>query len=150
MVKASNLRHTTGTAGVGFLGNIFLEPATVSFAGITFGEGTVNAVASGFYASFNGLAHPADAFSSVGSCSSTSGCLISPTDMVDTNDKSGPFSIGDFLWAIPWQYFVGSGSRTTFTTANHHQFTDAAGKASIEKAGAGPFSKNVSDPTSTF
>jgi hypothetical protein len=150
MVKDSNLRHTMGLAGVGFLGNIFLSPTDVSFANMSFGEGTVNAVASGFYASFNNLPHPEDTFGGLSGCNVTTGCLVNPHDMVDTNDKAGPFSVGDFLWAIPWQYWVGSASRTRFTTANHHQFTDATGKASIEKAGAGPFSKNVSDATSGF
>jgi len=150
MVKDSNLRHTMGLAGVGFLGNIFLAPTNVSFANISFGEGTVPAVASGFYANFSGLAHPQDTFGGVGGCNVTTGCLVNPHDMVDSGDKGPPFSVGDFVWAIPWQYWVGGAARTTFTTATHHMFTDATGKASIEKAGAGPFSKNAADATSTY
>jgi len=135
---------------VGFLGNIFLEPTDVSFANVTFGEGTVNAVASDFYANLNGSPHPQNNFGGVGGCNVTTGCLVFQFDEVYTGTKGPPFSIGDFLWAIPWQYWVGSAARTQFATANHHQFTDATGKASIEKAGAGPFSKNASDPTSTY
>lgn len=151
LTRFSGLRHTQGLAGVGFQANIFLEPSDVSFANLFFAEGTVAAVASGFYAVFNGIAHsPTATPLSIGSCNITTGCQANGMDTVDTNDKVPPFSIGDFLWAIPWQYKVNGGALTAFTTANHHQFTDAAGKASIEKAGAGPFSKNVSDPTSTY
>jgi hypothetical protein len=135
---------------VGYLGNIFIEPTNVSFANVSFSEGAVNAVASGFYANFNGLPHPQNSFGGDGGCNVATGCLVTPHDQVDSNDKGPPFSGGDLLWAIPWQYWVGSASRTQFKTANHHQFTDATGKPSIEKAGAGPFSKNVSDSTSTY
>jgi len=69
---------------------------------------------------------------------------------VDTQDDPPPFSVGDFLWAIPWQFKVGSGALTTFTTLNHHSTADATGKATIEKGGAGRYSKNASDPTSTY
>jgi len=150
LVKNSNLRHTNGYAGVGFRGDAFLEPANVSFAGIFFSEGTAFAVASGFYAQFNGKQHPDGFLISVGSCNSTTGCKVSTQDTVDTGDLGPPFSVGDFLWPIPWQYSVGTGSQTQFTMANQHHFADATGKASAEKAGAGPFSKNASDPTSSF
>jgi hypothetical protein len=46
--------------------------------------------------------------------------------------------------------FTPTGSLTNFTTANHHETADATGRGTIEKAGAGPFSKNASDPTSSF
>jgi hypothetical protein len=103
MVKDSNLRHRVGFAGVGYLGNIFLEPTDVSFANVSFGEGTVNAVTSGFYANSNGLPHPQDSFGGVGGCNVVTRCLVTPHDQVDSGDKGPPFSGGDFLWAIPWQ-----------------------------------------------
>lgn len=150
MAKDSNLRHTTGFAGVGFKGDIFLEPANVSFAGMFFSEGSTFAVASGFYAQFNNLQHPDGVLASVGSCNLTSGCIVIGQDRVDTGDLGPPFSVGDFLWQIPWQYSVGTGRMTQFMLANQHHFADATGKASAEKAGSGAFSKNAGDPTSSF
>jgi hypothetical protein len=153
VTKFSNLRHTNGRCGVGFQAYIYLEPANVSFANTTFAEGTVAAVASGYYASLNGLPHPPTAIPKpVGNCNTTNGCTLlnGAYDTVDTNDGSTPFSIGNFLWAIPWNYQVGSAALTQFTTANHSQTTDATGKATIQKAGAGPFSKNANDSTSTY
>ena len=150
MTRVSGLRHTNGLAGVGFRGNIFLEPADVSFANLSFTEGSVAGVGSGFYARHNGRIHATTSSPvTIGSCNVTTGCRVNGTDTVDTGDDGPPFSAGDFLWAIPWRYHVGS-SITAFTTANHHQTADAAGKTTIEKAGAGPFSKNASDPTSPF
>jgi len=65
-------------------------------------------------------------------------------------DDSPPFSTGDFVWAIPWRYQVSGGTLTTFTTVNEHFTADATGMATAEKAGAGPYSKKASDPTTTF
>jgi hypothetical protein len=150
LTRFSGLRHTMGFASVGFQAHIYLEPANVSFANLFFSEGTVAAVASGFYAVFNGIPHSATATPiAIGNCNITTGCL-GGTDTVDTNDKGPPFSVGDFLWAIPWQYKVTGGTLKNFTVANHHQMADAAGKATIEKAGAGPFSKNANDPPSSY
>ncbi len=71
-------------------------------------------------------------------------------DQVDSLDNPPPFSVGDFLWQIPWQYKTSTGPLTNFTTANHHETADANGRGTIEKAGAGPFAKNASDPTTTY
>ena len=144
------LRHTRGLAGVGFKGIIFLEPKDVLFSNIQFREGTVKGIGSGFYASLNGLVHATGSDISVASCSSTTGCKVQGVDEVDTGDNGPPFSVGSFLWPIPWEFRLPGKTYSAFTTANHSQAADAAGKASIGKAGAGPFSKNAADPSSTF
>ncbi len=150
LVKFTGLRHTMGFISVGFKGHEYLTPTDVSFSKLKFAEGTVNAVATGYFAPLNGKAHPPTATPiQISGCNITTGC-IAGDDVVDTNDDSPPFAIGDFLWAIPWQYQLNAGALTTFTTANQHITSDAAGTATIEKAGAGPFSKKATDPTTTF
>jgi hypothetical protein len=71
-------------------------------------------------------------------------------DTIDTGDKGPPFSVGEFTWPIPREYRVNGGPATQYTVVTHHQTADAAGKATIEKGGAGPFSKNANDPTSSY
>lgn len=146
----TGIRHTMGLVGVGFKGRPYLEPRNVSFSNLTFREGTATGTGSGFYSSLNGLTHPLGSFVSIGSCALATGCQILGVDMVDTGDKSGPFSNGTFSWPIPWQYRVGTGSAQAFTTATHLQHATSTGAADIQKAGAGPFTKQVNDATSNF
>jgi hypothetical protein len=148
-----NIRHTQGYISVGFRAVAFLGPTDVSFANLHFAEGSALAVASGYFASLNGHAHPPTStpLPTIGSCDSVIGCqVLNVVDTVDTQDDPPPFSSGDFLWPIPWQYQAPGGALTTFTTVNHHSTADATGTATISKAGAGPFSKNASDPTTTY
>jgi hypothetical protein len=149
--KFSNIRHTQGYESVGFQAHVYLEPTDVSFANLQFAEGTDTAVASGFFAASNGAVHPpTNPPVSIGSCDSVLGCEVIATDTIDSGDNPPPFSVGDFLWQIPWQYKSSTGSLTAFTTVYHHETADATGKGTIEKGGAGPFSKNASDPTSSY
>jgi hypothetical protein len=147
-----NIRHTQGYISVGFKGIAFLGPTDVSFANLHFAEGSALAVASGYFASLNGDPHPPTPNPlPAGSCDSVIGCqVLSAVDTVDTGDDPPPFSSGDFVWPIPWQYQAPGGALTTFTTANHHSTAAATGTATISKAGAGPFSKNASDPTTSY
>jgi hypothetical protein len=150
--KSSNVRHTQGYISVGFQGHIFIAPTDVSFVNVEFAEGSASGVGSGYFAFLNGYQHPpTDPPASVGFCDSVLGCeVLNTIDQVDTGDGPPPFSNGDFLWPIPWQYQAPGGALTTFMTANHHQTADATGTATISKAGAGPFSKNASDPTTSY
>ena len=147
----SNIRHTFGFESVGFQAHIYLEPTDVSFANLLFAEGTTTAQASGFFASDNGEVHPASASPlAIGPCDGVLGCLVHGYDEVDSGDNPPLFSVGDFLWQIPWQYKTATSVLINFTTANHHETADATGRGTIEKAGAGPFAKNATDPTTTY
>jgi len=153
--KFTNVRHTQGYISVGFEGHPYLEPTDVSFANLQFAEGAAIADATGYFASLNGELHdPTANPENIGSCDSVIGCQVLATDTVDTLDDPPPFSNGDFLWPIPWQYKAPEGALTTFTTANQRMSAVAtsstAAIATISKAGAGPYSKNASDPTTTF
>ena len=146
----SGIRHDRGFASVGFYGDGFLEPASVSFKNITFSEADAMGVGSGYYAPMNGAHHMPAAPAQVGLCDSTTGCKVLVQDKNDTGDGGAPFSAGDFKWQIPWQYSVGTGSPTTFITVTEHFFIDARENVFIEKAGAGAFTKNVNDVNSCF
>jgi len=147
---AAGIRHTQGMAGVGFKGQIFLRPRTVSFHWMEMREGTVAAVASGYHAGQNGTAHAVGSWTTVGKGNSSDGCKINGQDTVDSGDNGPPFSKGDFKWNIPWEYRANGGAATEFTRAVHHDTITKKGEATIEKKGAGPFKRKLNDPTSTF
>lgn len=140
----TGLRHIKNTFSVGFKGEIFLTPDNVSYANVTFREGTAVGVGKGWLSYLNGEVHP------IGSAVTITGNKVNGVDTVYTGSRPGPYGVGDFNWPIPWQYRLGTGSWTTFTTANHHQTSNAAGRALIEKKGAGPFTKNAADATSDY
>jgi glycosyltransferase involved in cell wall biosynthesis len=145
----TSLRHTSGQWGITFYGHIFLRPTNVSFHRITMNEGggpTVTAVSSGFLTPLDSPAHAVGADVPVGPGNLANGCQVLGVDTVGHIDLPGPFSVGDFLWAIPWQFKVGGGASTTFTTANHHTTADAAGTATISKKST-TFTRAVGDPT---
>jgi hypothetical protein len=146
----SNLRHTNGFVGVGFLGNVFLDPRDVSFINIEAREGTVMGTGMGFYSYLDKMVHNTGHFFPVGPCDSTNGCQIQVTDTIDTGDHAGPFSDGEFTWPIPREYRVNGGPPIQYTVVTHHQTADINGTAKIDKGGAGPFSKKVNDPTSNY
>jgi hypothetical protein len=151
MIKkpGTGLRHQFGKLGVGFFGNAYLTPKDVSFSRLHFSEGVASASASGYWASLNGAIHPANGPFTISGCNIITGCLAFE-DLVDTNDWDPPFGNGNFTWVIPWRYVVGSiaPSYVRFTDATHYQTAEATGRATIQKAGAGPFEKDDSDPTS--
>ncbi len=153
----SNLRHTIGLCGVGFKGAAYIE-GNVSWRYIQFSEGTDIGVGTGFYSYHNGDPHNQGDWLTVGGdgrCGIISAgvmsCKINTTDTVDTRDDPAPFSDGTFYWNIPWQYMlVSGGTAKEFYRALHYMTANSVGRATIQKAGAGPFAKNASDPTSTY
>jgi outer membrane protein OmpA-like peptidoglycan-associated protein len=146
----TNIRHINGNASVGFRGLSYLLPRDVSFSNIERREGNATGVGIGFYGYLNGRVHATGSWFTVGPGNIATGCLVNTVDTVFTGAKGPPYSVGFFLWPIERQYRVGTGAPVTFTIANHIQWVDAAGKATITKHGAGPFSRNAADPTSTY
>lgn len=151
MARAPNtgLRHQNGTWSVGFQGTITLTP-DADYEGLLFREGTVQAVATGWLAGWNGLVH------AIGQTHDVDGAEVNCIDSVFSGEKDPdadppPYANGDFNWAIPWQCSEDGGTTwVTFTTANHHATSDANGRAAIEKAGAGPYTRVPADPTSAY
>lgn len=139
--------HVQNSFSVGFKGEITVSPSGVSYAGVTFREGAATAVATGWLAAWNGLAH------AVGAACTITGTKVNGIDTVSSGQKSPPppYAVGDFLWPIPWQCSTDGGTTwTQIVIANHHATCSATGVASISKAGAGPFTKNAADPSSGY
>ncbi|HKQ53960.1 MAG TPA: hypothetical protein VJT74_16410 [Pyrinomonadaceae bacterium] len=145
----TNIGHFQDTCSIAFSLQAFLLPKDVSFDRLGFLEGEAIAVASGYYADLNGEVHQINGPQDVGGCNITTGCKGFEDIAGDTEGRTPPYADGDFLWPIPWQYQVRVDlSPVTFFTANHHQTSDPAGTATIEKARVGPFSKMAPEPTS--
>lgn len=147
--QGSKLRHTKDYCGVGFTGISYFLPKNVSFMNIRTREGSVAGVGTGLYKRYNGRKHDIGIWNTVGGGNSSTGCQENSADNIDTGDDS-PFDEGHFLWAIPWEYEDGAGKAQFFFTANHDMSAEKDGKATIQKAHAGPFSKNAADATSTL
>jgi hypothetical protein len=147
----TGILHVNDMWSCAFLGDIYLLPPDVSFTYIMICEGTVAAVASGFLAGLNGILHEAGPLCSIGPGNSVTGCKVNIIgDKVVTGVLGPPYSNGDFLWDIPWEFAVGGSALRMFTSAQHHATADANGTATISKGGAGPFSRVPSDPTTGF
>jgi hypothetical protein len=98
----------------------------------------------------NGAVHNTGSWWSISSGNSSTGCLVLIDDNIYSGEKGSPYSNGQFNWPIPREYKADDGIPHEFTTANHNQVADSAGKCTIQKHGAGPFSKNASDPDSSW
>jgi hypothetical protein len=135
--RRSNRIYTAGRAGSGFVANVTIMPTNVSFRRIQVQEGTVSAVATGYYNTvlgWSGLTHPA-------------GNWLTPNarnrgiiDTIGTNPPGtlGPFSPGSFVWAIPQLYRAGtSGTPHTYSTGRHTQtMLGSTGRETTSKEGA--------------
>ena len=153
----THLQHQQWTWSVAFLGKIFLRPTDVSFKNIKFGEGAATAKASGYLKKMDRAPHPVGQMVPVGAGNDANGPEVLATDTVGADrgqELPPPYAVGDFLWPIPWLWKASIPSPGTtpaeFTRAFHHATADATGKATIEKKGAGPFSRVPADLTSGF
>lgn len=154
-VPGSGLCHKTGTASVGFRGQPFMLPADVSFSGIRWREGTGTGIGTGTLSGLDGRVHAVGGWRTIGTGSTATGCPVNTIDSVSTS-TSAPSSFfglfpdwsGFFLWPIQWEYQAPGGPVSPLVIANHLCVINSTGTASITKAGAGPFSRIVADPTS--
>jgi len=149
----TGIAHQYGVSIAGFLGEFYLRPTHVSFINLSYGEGTCSATLIGWYSSIfpSGVPHPANGPFAVGGGHITNGCKVSGEDEVWDWASSPPsFSSGYMTWAIPERYLEDTGHWVEITTAPHRADIDSAGKKTIQKAGVGPFSKNLNDPTKGY
>lgn len=149
-VPGTNIFHQQHTASAGFQGYSYILPKDVSFKNLEIREGSALASSSGFYSTQNGDPHAIGPWIPVASCDIATGCTDSTIDTVQSAPKGPPYSDGDFLWPIPWEYRVGTAAPISYFTANHHKTADAFGRCCMEKAGAGPFCKDAAEPSSTY
>ena len=149
---STGIWHVNNRASVGFKGEIFVGPNDVSFNQATFSEGAVAGTATGDLSMKNGENHSATgSWLPIGLGNSATGSKMLGQDTISTGQYAPPFPTGGtFHWPIPWQFKVGAEAGKTFTTADHRESVDTAGMATIQKAGSGPFSKNLADPSSSY
>lgn len=150
-----------GTWGVGFRGDEFIDPKDVSFQGVIFGEASVAGVvtpAGSFLAGRSGLIHPANTHGPGRGGNITTGTPVAQDGVwhfggVTPGSFMGIPTCGasDFLWAIPWEYQIGSGgARRPFAggfVANQHLTSTFFCNATVEKAGGGPFCRRINGTT---
>ncbi len=147
--QAGQLHHRNGQWSAGFYGEIWLRPTNVSFNRVQFSEGVGNVAANGYLADFNGTAHAQGVWCTLTNGNAATGNRVNGTDTVRAAKPPPPppFAIGQLDWPINWQYRVPPGPPHIFTVATHSMTADATGRATVSKKGAGPFARNVGDPT---
>ena len=142
--------HIQGEPSVGFIGRAYELPADVSFYNIETQEGSVNAVATGYFAYQNGLNHEQGPWVTVGDVVPGKGSRENFVDQIQgVSNNHTPYEAGTFTWAIPWSFRVGSGTPKVFAIINQIKTIDATGKLTISKGGTTK-SAELNDPTSNY
>ena len=150
-----DLIHCQGFSSVGFMGDVKLLPKDVSFANLYFREGGGRLNANGFYISDDGRQHQPTAFmTQITDCNIVLGCNAFLDEIYTGKWSPDPvlgFYYGNATWNIDWLYAFNAdinpifNGQTRFTGGVHYQESNNIGTASIQKAGAGPFSKQVGE-----
>ena len=148
-VPGTGVWHRNGFASAGFLGRPFIMPNDVSFINVEIREQVCTGTGTGFYSPLNGIQHSLGTWLSVGVGTDTKPNVLNGTDIIKSGSFSPPFSVGAFIWPIPWEFRVSSGSAKVFTTVSHQQEADAQGKVTISKGGVSK-TTNANDPDSDF
>jgi hypothetical protein len=130
--------HDIHTASTGFIADVYILPADVSFEKCFYQEAEVDGVGTGYfkdyYANNHVGHHPNASPSEIGPpVSDTSGSKALGFDQVDCNADKGD---GGWTWSIPWSFQVGkSGAQKVFKTVDEVIKITAAGSASAHKLG---------------
>lgn len=153
MDRTSAVQHTAGFPDVGMKTSIYVGPDDVSFYNIQYHEVNCMPVSTGVYScQTNGHdAHPAPLSAST-TVVSGKGTQMNATDHVYSGHCGTPPAnpTGSELYAIPYEYWVGSGSVHSFASPVNHLCTcQASGALNASKAGASG-DTTISAPTVTI
>jgi hypothetical protein len=151
-VPGTNVWHRHGTPTVGFKANWFVQPADVSFEGITVREKHCAAVCTGYFLPQNGQDHVPGSDVTLGPVVAGKGSPIQGTDTIQGGDGGigPPYSNGTFTWPIPWEYQVGSGTPKELTNkVNHVKTIDSTGTLTLSKGGV-TVSKGLNESDSEY
>jgi hypothetical protein len=142
MVHGPTRHDDNGFPNAGMECEVYIGPADVNFGATTNSEDDVAAVASGYWAPFNGNGHQPSA--------TPNGCDAGTVLAGLGTHSPGPDNVwsgfirsvpadgdwsGRLSFDIPWRWQCGSASGSIGTIV-HLQVTDAAGTTTISKAGA--------------
>lgn len=154
---ATKVKHTAGRPDCGFLANLYLLPADVSFQNIEVRELNSRADATGFYQAFDGLTHqpaaqPHSKWFTVGAPAPGRGSVAHLHDTIYSGDTlvGPPFPAGSMVFPITWEFRVAGGAPKAIpSTFQNHQVEAVTGKCTSSKAGENK-SRVPADPPSDF
>jgi hypothetical protein len=142
MEVAFGVKHTHGRPDCGFLTQMFLLPADVSFVHVDVREMNSACRADGFYAPFNGSTHQpkemasSEAFVVRAPGADTKGSSPDLFDQVYSGDPGGAIIEGRLTHDIVWEFRVRGGSFAPMPQKTQSHVVDAAGNCTTSKAGA--------------
>jgi hypothetical protein len=143
--KTSNISQTS-PLGVGFLVDCFIGPEDVNLSKASVGEGSTNAVGTGYFSYQNNEKHrPSIRMIPIGNTLTVGKGWDNGNDTI-TGDTKGPaYSPGKFTWSIPQIYTAGSKTKQFKILDHVKELTMNAGKAtlSISKNGV---SNQITEP----
>jgi hypothetical protein len=153
----SGIKHFQGFWSCGFLGDIYVLPKDVSFRALFFKEEDVGASASGWLSNFLSNAPHCNpscgSFFILGGDSQVGSRVNSDGDAVFSgafDDSQHPYGTGTVTWSIPWKYSVDNSNWNLIRTADQTATSTSTGRCTISKQGSGSFSKEASDPSSSW
>jgi len=168
MTRVNNkVWHIQGCASAGFALYYWLDPTSVSFKYLKFGEGSCPSTnVSGFYLKcepwLGSYTPPTNTYpngtqqaghtqlppAAIQGGNIITGCRVEETDYAGTG-PANPYAAGSFTWHIPTQYIDDTGTRNTFGYQDHVSSFEANGDATQVKGGQ-PDSASLNDPDSGF
>jgi len=151
----SGIRHYQNWWSCGFLGDIYIRPADVSFLNLFFREEDVGATASGWLLFLSGQTHSPGGSARIGSGNAIDGSrVLADFDEVFSGKyravEHGPYNTGTVNWAIPWDYSLDFSVWHLIRMANQTASSTSTGKCTISKQGSGSFSRELGDADSSY
>lgn len=142
-----NVWHTINTASAGIQLHYWLNPTTVSFNNLEFGEGSAPTTgAAGILVGH--AAHAQNFFGAINGGNATTGCRVNSPDHASIQVTPWNAGNGEMTWNIPTEYIDDTGNRHSFgTNQNHHSQVWVNGNATQTKSGHSG-SAAATDPTS--
>jgi hypothetical protein len=135
--------HQINIPSVGIRTSIYIQPADVSFENIEIVEDDCPGIVTGYFVgtTLDGISHGSHGAGTkvgVGPVVAGKGSKVLGQDTAQSGycNFGLPYSNGTFLWAIPWEFSVGTGSNKLFATVNQNFLIDTAGAMDVSKAGA--------------
>jgi hypothetical protein len=148
------MRHFQNWWSCGFLGDLYILPADVSFANLYFREEEIGATASGWLSFLNTAGHYPGGTARIGFGNISSGARVGYNDGIFSgkynSSDHGVYGTGSVNWAIPWKYSVDNASWNSIATINQTASSTSTGKCTIGKDGSGSFSKELTEVDSEW
>lgn len=152
--------HIQGYASAGIALYYWLDPKTVSFTNLDFGEDSCPSTnVSGFYLTCepwnsypNGnqvAAHTQNTFGDISDGNITDGCRVVINDEASTG-AANPYAAGSFTWSIPTQYIDDTSTRNTFGSNSTQVATYQANGDATQAKGGQSDSAALNDATSGY